>query len=262
MSCLNFGFCYPRSVRSVRQAFDRHASVYDQVFSSVRIRSEVWNIADGVFLPGMRLLDLGCGTGEDALHFAQRGLQVTAIDISPEMVSQMKRKAGKRIRCEAADMQTYSQAGNPWDGVFSNFGALNCVPQLDWIRRLNLTPGAHLVFTVMGRFYPLETLVSLLKGEPRVAFRRLGRPCIGVVEGIRFNVYYHSLRTIQTALGTNFELTRVRGLRSLMPSPHLEHLERFRALRLLEPIDQWLCRHKLTAVCADHVVTVWRFHEA
>ena len=249
-------------MRSVRQAFDRHAPVYDKVFSSAGIRSEVWEIADGVFLPGMRLLDLGCGTGEDALHFAQCGLHVTAIDISPGMVSQMKRKAGETIRCEAADMQTYSQAGNSWDGVFSNFGALNCVPQLDWIRRLTLMPGAHLVFTVMGKLYPLETVVSLLKGKPRAAFRRLGFPCEGVVEGIRFNVYYHSLRTIQTALGTNFELIRVKGLRSLMPAPRLEHLERFRALRLLEPIDEWLCTHKLTAVCADHFVTVWRYHEA
>jgi SAM-dependent methyltransferase len=248
-------------MNSARQAFDRQAPIYDHIFASAKMRSEVWQIADEVFLPGMHVLDLGCGTGEDALHFARRGVRITAIDVSPEMISQTKRKAGGLVHCETADMETYSCAGSKWDGVFSNFGALNCIPQLDWIRRLGFVPGAHLVFTVMGRLYPLETAISLLKGKPRTAFRRLGKPCEGIVEGVRFNVYYHSLRTIQTALGQSFELRCVQGLRSLMPAPHLEHLHRFAAVRLLEPIDRWLCAHRLTAVCADHFVSVWRYRE-
>lgn len=69
---------------SVREAFDRHAEVYDERFSRValaqEIRADVWRIADAVFSPGARLLDLGCGTGEDAIHFAQNGCRVTAID--------------------------------------------------------------------------------------------------------------------------------------------------------------------------------------
>src|SRR5437867_9655268 len=178
---------------SIRQAFDRHAGIYDQAFSSANIRSEVWQIADEVFLPGMHVLDLGCGTGEDALHFAERGVHITAVDVSPEMIFQTKRKAGEMIHCEVADMRTCSCANSKWDGVFSNFGALNCVPQLDWIGRLGFVPGAHLVLTVMGRLYPLETAISLLKGKPRTAFRRLGNPSEGIVEGVRFNVYYHSL---------------------------------------------------------------------
>src|SRR5437762_14179101 len=87
-------------VISVRQAFDRHAPVYDRVFLSREMRSEVWEMADRLCLPGMRLLDLGCGTGDDAIHFAQRGLNVTAVDISSQMISQLKAKAGGTIRSE------------------------------------------------------------------------------------------------------------------------------------------------------------------
>ena len=76
---------------NLREAFDRHALTHDERFSSLEatraIRQEIWRIADGLFPPGSSLLDLGCGTGDDAIHFAQRGIAVTAIDIAPAMMS-------------------------------------------------------------------------------------------------------------------------------------------------------------------------------
>ena len=245
---------------SVREAFDRHAAVYDRIFSSTEIRSEVWEIADRLFLPGMDMLDLGCGTGDDAIHFAQRGVNVTAIDISPKMMSQLERKASDTVRFCTADMRAYCPTSG-LDGAFSNFSALNCVPELDWILRLPLVPGSHLVLTMMGRLYPLECAVSLLKGRPAIAFRRLWRSGEAVVEGVRFNVYYHGLRSMKKALGLRFDLISVKGLRSLMPAPHLEHLRKYSAIRRLEPFDRWLCSHRATAVCSDHFVTVWRCRE-
>ena len=247
---------------SVRQAFDRHAPTYDHVFRGAKVRSAVWQIADRAFSPGMKILDIGCGTGDDALHFVDRGIDVTAIDISPEMIAQLERKSAGKVQCEVADMRSFDPGGCRFDGVFSNFSALNCVADLDWLKRVPLVSGAHAVFTVMGRIYPLETAVFLLKGKPRKAFRRLGRSSNGVVEGVEFTVYYHSIRAIQKALGNNFELLEVRGLRSLMPAPHLDHLERFRLFRLLEPVDRWICAHRLTAVYADHFVALWRYREA
>lgn len=37
-------------------------------------------------LPGKRLLDLGCGLGRDAHHFARLGFEVTAVDYSEAMI--------------------------------------------------------------------------------------------------------------------------------------------------------------------------------
>jgi SAM-dependent methyltransferase len=248
-------------VNAVRQAFDRHASVYDQVFSNSTIRSEVWEIADRVFSPGMHLLDLGCGTGEDAIHFADRGLNVTAIDIAPLMIARLRSKGAGSIRCEESDMRAYAPANERVDAVFSNFGALNCVPDVDWLRELPLAPGAHLVLTVMGRLYPLETAVFLLRGKPGLAFRRFGHRSEAVVEGVRFDIYYHGLRALQKGLGPKFDLMQVRGLRSIVPSPNLAHLDRFDSLRRLQPLDRWLCSRRLTATWADHFVSVWRYRE-
>jgi SAM-dependent methyltransferase len=249
-------------VNSVRQAFDRHATNYDRVFRGGKVRSEVWQIADRAFFPGMKILDIGCGTGDDALHFVGRGVNVTAIDISPEMIAQLRQKAKGKVQCEVADMRSFNPPDYRFDGVFSNFCALNCVSDLDWLKRLPLASGGHVVLTLMGRFYPLETAVALLKRNLRVAFRRLGPSSKGIIEGVELTVYFHSIRAIQRALGNDFELVEVRGLRSLMPAPRLEHLERFSFFRLLEPMDKWICAHRLTAVYADHFVASWRYREA
>jgi len=55
----------------------RIESVYDQVARLAR---------------GPRVLDLGCGTGNVALRLAARGLDLTGVDLSPEMLDFARRK--------------------------------------------------------------------------------------------------------------------------------------------------------------------------
>ena len=184
---------------------------------------------------------------------------MTAVDISPAMIAQLKLKCGETVQGEVADIRTYRPQDIRFDGVLSNFSALNYVADLAWLGHTPLTPGAHLVLTTLGRFYPLESAIFLLKGRPRLAFRRFKRSCEGEIEGIPFKVYYHNLRAIRSVLGKRFELKQVTGLRALRPIPSLNHLERFAALRLLKPVDRWWCSHRSTAVLSDQFVSVWRF---
>lgn len=56
---------------------------------------------------GKRLLDLGCGLGQDALFFARKGMEVTALDIAPENIrrlSERARKAGWNVEAIARDL--------------------------------------------------------------------------------------------------------------------------------------------------------------
>ncbi|HET7092913.1 MAG TPA: methyltransferase domain-containing protein, partial [Thermomicrobiales bacterium] len=46
--------------------------------------------------PGARLLDAGCGAGQFAIAFAERGVEVTAIDLSPAMIRRARRHARER----------------------------------------------------------------------------------------------------------------------------------------------------------------------
>lgn len=54
-------------------------------------------------LSGTRLLDFACGTGKSFMLMLERGWQVTASDISPEMVALARAKVGDDARIEVAD---------------------------------------------------------------------------------------------------------------------------------------------------------------
>jgi SAM-dependent methyltransferase len=81
-------------------------------------------------LAGDRLLDVGCGTGKSFLPLLERGFQVTACDISPEMVALAQRKAGTRADVHIADMRSLP--------IFGEFDLITCID--DAINHL-LTPG-------------------------------------------------------------------------------------------------------------------------
>ena len=45
-------------------------------------------------LPPGRALDVGCGTGRDAVYLAKRGWQVTAVDLVPRALEKARQRAG------------------------------------------------------------------------------------------------------------------------------------------------------------------------
>src|SRR5215469_14835366 len=50
------------------------------------------------------ILELGCGTGNDAARLAREGYSVTAIDLSGEAIGQAQAKFGSLARFGVADM--------------------------------------------------------------------------------------------------------------------------------------------------------------
>ena len=256
---------------TVQDAYDRLADVYDEVFCKralgEAVRADVWQIADQAFVSARRLLDLGAGTGEDAIHFARQGIHVTAVDSASRMIARLRAKAiasglSSQIDPVVAEMNRYIPASGNFDGLISNFSAINCVDKLMWLRdtaERGLIPGSRLVLTGMGAFYPLETVVFIMKGQLRRAFLRFKDPCEGTIEGIPVRMYHHSPGVIGRMLGPHFRLERLVGLRAWLPVAGWEHLQRSPIFRLIVPIDRTWCRWRITATCADHFVSVWRY---
>src|SRR3954471_3886707 len=107
--------------------FDRLAARYDQLWTNTPIgraqRNQVWREIDPLFRPGQLILDIGCGTGEDAAHFAARGITVGATDASAGMIAQARDRGG--FRAEICPAEQLHSIDGVFDGAISNFGSLN-----------------------------------------------------------------------------------------------------------------------------------------
>jgi ubiquinone/menaquinone biosynthesis C-methylase UbiE len=77
--------------------------------------------------PGVRFLDVACGTGGVALRAARAGADVAAIDISADQLAKARRAAeeeGLAIRFDEGDCQELPYADAEFDAVASAFGAI------------------------------------------------------------------------------------------------------------------------------------------
>lgn len=254
------------------QAFDALAPRFDERFgewkSVAAQRAAVRRALLRAFPEGSTLLELGGGTGEDALFLAARGRRVTLTDGSPRMVALAGQKAAREgladlVSAERVSLEELEAfASGPFDGCFSNFASLNCVEDLPAVGRALarlLRPGAHALLVVFGPCCPGEMLVETLRGRPRAALRRLSRRRVAArVSGHAFTVGYPGPRAYARAFGPALELRSVRGIGIAVPPSAAEpEISRFpRVLAALESLDRLLSRP--LALLGDHLLLDFR----
>lgn len=77
--------------------------------------------------PGMRVLDVACGTGNLAIPAAKAGADVTGIDIAPNLIEQAQKRAaaeGLNAVFEVGDAEALPYADGSFDIVMTMFGAM------------------------------------------------------------------------------------------------------------------------------------------
>lgn len=121
--------------------------------------------------PGMRVADLGCGTGEltRVLHRTLQARETVGVDSSETMLARSVAFAGDGLRFERADIQRWDWR-EPFDLIFSN-AALHWVPDHDAVlARLTqaLAPNSQLAFQVpANETHPSHAVaVAVAKEEP------------------------------------------------------------------------------------------------
>jgi ubiquinone/menaquinone biosynthesis C-methylase UbiE len=213
-------------------AFDVIAGTYDQAFSPVSIaalmRRAVWRRADAAFRPGSVVLEMNCGTGEDAVHLAARGVHVKATDISPEMVRVAAEKAavhGLSDRVEVSQLaweELDTLGEGRFDGALSDFGGLNCVldlPSAATALARCLRPGSRVLLCVMGPAAVWEWIWFGAHLKFSKAVRRLRRN----PEWRGIPLHYPSPYRLSRAFSNGFRVKRLSALGLFLP-PCLEFL--------------------------------------
>jgi methyl halide transferase len=98
-----------------------------------------------------RVVELGCGSGNDAIYLAGRGFDVTAIDIAPNALSQAEKKArnaGVKVRWLHADVLEPPEL-EPFDliydrGCYHGVRRQNAAGYVETLRRLS-RPGTQVL---------------------------------------------------------------------------------------------------------------------
>jgi SAM-dependent methyltransferase len=264
-----------------RHAFDGLSADYDANFSEQQLgrwlRGAVWEVLDRAFAPGDAVLDLGCGTGEDALHLARRGVHVTALDASPGMLAVAEPKLRRaslpaRVTTVLFDLNRLGQPdGGPlpfavpeggFQGAYSDFGPLNCVRDRKALSRglaELIRPGGVLVAVVMGPVCPWELGWYLAHGHPRTATRRIRPRVRAQAGGAALDVFYPTPRRLRADLAPEFRHIKTIGVGALLPITDLATLVPrapglFSRLNALE--TRWRARFPLTWL-NDHYLAVF-----
>ncbi|MFN6119379.1 MAG: class I SAM-dependent methyltransferase [Actinomycetes bacterium] len=221
-------------------AFDGVASTYDGPQGNnvliQRMRDIVHARIDALVTPRSTVLDIGCGTGLDAQHYAERGHRVIATDWSPAMVARAAERAattGLPIdarRGGAHELDRLDVERGSIDLAWSNFGPLNCVPDLGATAAAlarHVRPGGHVVASVIGRWCPWEVVhYARRRRWQRVAVRFLRRPTpVGMAGGTIWTRYHtpgEFTREWRRGAPGEWDVVGLETLSLFVPPPYLE----------------------------------------
>lgn len=248
------------------EAFSRQAPKFDAIdrenLTIQWMRQRVYGHVDALLAPGSRILELNAGTGIDALHFARQGHSVHATEMAEGMLDQLRAKVtgNPGITVQACDFTRLDTVkAGPFDMVFSNFGGLNCIPDLRVVARHLpglLRPGGLVTWVLMPRFCPWE-VAHVLKGNFRLAFRRFrSGGAVASVEGMPFRCYYFSGRDVMRALGPDFRPVRQEHLGLFVPPPYHENfpIKWPRPFKLFQQMDGATKGWPILRNWGDHVI--------
>jgi ubiquinone/menaquinone biosynthesis C-methylase UbiE len=257
----------------MKAPFDHIAETYDSHFTNSSIgqfqRQVVWRYLEKVIpgLNGLEMLELNCGTGEDAVLFGSRGFNIVATDISREMLRVADKKAKQfsmqhRISSRYLDLESFDETffEKKFDLVFSNFGGLNCV-RPESIKRLLekipsiLTPGGRLIAVIMPKFCLWENLYFAAKFRFSRAFQRnSNNEVIANLHGEELSIWHYSPDEIKKWSFDKFQCLNTQPVGITLPPSYLETFftNKKRLLASLNSIERKVSGLSFLSGMSDH----------
>ena len=233
-------------IEKINTGFGNMANEYDSMQDTNipvrKMREKFYKTVESFVKPPANVLELNCGTGIDAFHFADAGYTVTATDISDKMLINARSKSAlKNLSFEKLNLSDLNKAAGKYDLIISNLGGLNC---LDDLSKLStdvselLNPKAFFIVSVMPEFCLWE-FALIFKGEFKRALRRLKKDgVIANVGGEKIFVRYYSPKKFYNYFRNNFNLKKTTALRVFAPP---------------QPASHWYQKHSLITKFLDFI---------
>jgi ubiquinone/menaquinone biosynthesis C-methylase UbiE len=220
---------------NTKSSFDKIAKHYDERDNANEILQWMRGIVQNIYLKNFNksshILEINCGTGEDALFLAKQGINVLATDISSKMVEIAQKKANNAHLDDKIKTVVYSfeklnliEESN-LNGVVSNFGGLNCINDFEKLQQdlaKIIVPGGKFIAVVMNKFCPWEIFYYILKLDFKKAFRRFSKKGINAeLNGEKVKTFYFFPKEFGYKFCNNFELEKIYSLAYFTPPPYL-----------------------------------------
>jgi len=251
-------------LKTAEEFYDEIADSYDDQlergFISSVIRSTFQEKLVDNFHSGTHLLDIGCGTGTDAVFLAGIGINVTAFDISPKMLEIARNKvknAGLNgmIEFKALSAEDIGKLnGIIFDGAYSNFDSLNHVKDLHgFSQKLSsmLKPKSKFIVTTLNRFCLLEVLYYASKLNLKKAAVKMFKREKEFESGA--NLYYP--REIKRIFSAEFFQKKITGIGLFVPPDQVYKGMKFRKFfTKAAGIETGLTKHYPFYNMCDHYI--------
>jgi ubiquinone/menaquinone biosynthesis C-methylase UbiE len=257
----------------MKAAFDNTAHSYDDNFTNTPIgrlqRNQVWGYLRRTYDDRFpeNILELNCGTGEDAVFFAEHHSKVLATDIAEQMLTQARDKVRSRgldhlVTIQQLDLNKFPAdlPSSRFDLLFSNFGGINCISSEQLQRFLEkalhlLTPGGRVILVIMPRFCAWETIYFSSKLEFKKAFRRSAKKTQKANLGNSFvETWYHSPGHIKRMAAKHYDIVNIQPIGISIPPSYFKKtfLTKPGILNKLNALENSLGKYSFFSAVADH----------
>ena len=263
--------------RGVSSAFDSAAEEYDFTISNNYINTWIREKSIHELLrltrPEDILVEIGCGTGAEAIIIARKVSKILATDISSQMIDLLTtkiraKKLEKKITPVLTSAAEVSAVTRFLDGqkpriAYSFNGALNCEPRL-----ANFVVGLHSVLANDGYFVcTIRNSLCLSEAISHAAVLQFDRmaprktqPIMVSVGGLDIPSVYYSPSAFSQLFSGKFKLERLIGIPSILPPAYLsDYAVKFKRISgLLEKFETALSGHFPLNRLGDQTLYVFR----
>lgn len=253
--------------------FDKAAANYDKTFTHSVIgrlqRAYVYQHLSKILNERRpeKILEVNCGTGEDAIWLSKQNFKTTATDISKAMIAVAKSKGEyDNLEFRQADSNELSSqfTAESFDLIFSNFGGLNCLSEIQlelfFKHTANLlTDKGRLILVIMPKNTLWEQFYFLAKAKFGKIYRRKKSRLLANVEGESVITYYYNPKETVQLADYYYRFNSVHPIGFFIPPSYLEPFfhNKKKLVGLLDKLETKVQHRPRLSKYADHYLIVF-----